>query len=394
MFDNINTWLPGLPSLGGLDFLTGASGHEPMQVQHFVKGQPPHLKSLHAGSESRRLQQGLLLQESAGGLKLFAGLGADMARVERGIKVASATGVSAGSLQSVIQTNEHVHPKEAAQAMLEVLRELQAMDKGSVTRDSTVPCDPLLLYLSGFTSVSPRYCYQLIIDKLKLTWNSRIRILTCAVEIDPSKPASLTPWTLTNYRHWPMVIDENSGIELADASGCPAPFLACFVSPELGKSERGYRMIAVDGAYINRIPNISGDPPSIAMSYTRATKMPREVTEEMPRDWLSLWTPANMFDPRYFERVTQFWTKAAQYWNPIKMAGLYQQWVEINYQICGNHNVQSPIDFHIVLGLDDFAAMNIGASEESMWRMFEHGHQVAERRYQEGFESGQLVLPC
>jgi hypothetical protein len=393
MFDNLNTWLPGLPSLGGLDFLKGASGHEPMQVQHFVKGQPPTTNPYMPEVKVVASNEGFFFKNPAGGLKLFAGLGADLARVERGIKVASATGVSAGSLQSVIQTNDHVHPKEAAQAMLEVLRELQAMDKGSVTRDSTVPCDPLLLYLSGFTSVSPRFCYQLIIDKLKLTWNSRIRILTCAVEIDPSKPGSLTPWTLTNYRHWPMVIDENSGIELADALWMSGAVPGMFVSPELGKSERGYRMIAVDGAYINRIPNISGDPPSIAMSYTRATKMPRELTEDMPRDWLSLWTPANMFDTRYFERVTQFWTKAAQYWNPIKMAGLYQHWVEINYQICGNHNVQSPIDFHIVLGLRDFAAMNIGASEESMWRMFEHGHQTAERRYQEGFESGQLVIP-
>jgi hypothetical protein len=388
MFDNLN-WLPGLQSL---DFLTGASGHEPMQVQHLVKGQSPTANPYKPEVRVVASKDGFRFKNPAGGLKLFAGLGADLARVERGLKVASATGVSAGSLQTVIQTNTHVHPRDAAQALVDVLRELQALDKGSVIRDSTVPCDPLLLYLSGFTSVSPRECYQRIIDKLKLTWNSRIRILTCAVEIDPAKPGSLTPWTLTNYRHWPMVIDENSGIELADALWMSGAVPGMFVSPEL-MPVNGHRVIAVDGAYINRIPNISGDPPSIAMSYTRATKMPRELTEELPQEWRNLCNPLNMFDPRYFERVTQFWTKATQYWTAIKMAGLYQHWIEINYQICGNHNVQSPIDFHIVLGLDDFSAMNVGTSEESMWRMFEHGHQVADRRYTEGFESGQLVIP-
>jgi hypothetical protein len=390
MFDKLN-WLPEFPS--GMDFLSGASGHEPMQLQHFVKGQPPTANPYIPKVKVVASPRGFHFKNSAGGLKLFAGLGADLARIEHGIKVASATGVSAGSLQAVIQANTHVHPREAAQSLIEVLRELQSMDKGEIIRNSIVPCDPLLLYLSGFTSVSPRYCYQRIIDKLKLTWKPEIRILACAVEIDPAKPGSLTPWTLTNNRHWPVVMDENSGLELADALTPSGTVPGMFVSPELGRSERGYRVIAVDGAYINRIPNISGDPPSIAMSYTRATKMPRELTEELPQEWLALWNPMNMFDPSYLDRVTQFWTKSAQYWNPIKIAGLIQHWVEKDYQLCGNHNVQSPIDFHIVLGLDDFAAMNIGASEESMWRMFEHGYQVADRRFKEGFESGELVIP-
>jgi len=213
------------------------------------------------------------------------------------------------------------------------------------------------------------------------------------VEIDPANPGSLTPWTLTNYRHWPVVIDENSGISLAEALHMSGAVPGVFVSPDLGKSDRGYRVIAVDGAFINRIPNVAGDPPSIAMSYTRATKMPRELTEELPAEWVALFNPMNMFDPSYMERVASFWTKAIQYWHPVKQFGLMQQWIEIYFQICGNNNVQMPGDFPIVLGLDDFAALNMGATEKDCWRMFEHGYQVGLKRYSEGLESGELVIP-
>ena len=52
-----------------------------------------------------------------------------------------------------------------------------------------------------------------------------------------------------------------------------------YASPNIGRSDRGYPLIAVDGAFINRIPHIPGDVASIAMSYTRATKMPKTFTD-------------------------------------------------------------------------------------------------------------------
>ena len=125
----------------------------------------------------------------AGGAKIAAGLGASKARRELGIKIDRATGVSAGALQAVIDTNTHVDPEEAASALLELLIMAQK-DLRTLFR-SYVPCDPLQLLLSGFTSLSPEHCFQRLIDRLGLTWNPQIRILSCAVEVDPTDRWSL-----------------------------------------------------------------------------------------------------------------------------------------------------------------------------------------------------------
>jgi hypothetical protein len=392
-------------SLPGLNFLTGPPADvTSIPIHHLVSGHPP--QSLPYSPEVKIVAspEGFDEKCPAGGAKIAAGLGASKARIEKGIKIRRATGVSAGALQAVIDTNTHVDPKVAAQAVYELLQ-MGQKDLNMLAK-SYVPCDPLRLLLSGYTSLSPEACFQQLIDKLGLKWNSRIRILACAVEIDPNKPWSLSPWTLTNYRHWPVVIDETSGIPLARALWMSGAVPGLFVSPELGKSDRGYTVIGVDGAFINRIPHIPGDVPSIGMSYTRATKMPHEWTNlpkewnELQQEWLALFQPTNWFDPaswqratQYCNKVTQYWTKVAQYANPVKQAGLMQQFVEIYFQICGNNNVQMPGDFPIVLGLDDFAALNLGASEEEFWGMFEHGYEVGLHRYTDGLASGQLVIP-
>ena len=393
MFENLwfgnREGFPGLPN-----FLAGASGQAPMPIHHLVAGEAPDAVPYKPEVMIVASNDGFHFKCPAGGQKLYAGLGADKARKELGIKVALSTGASAGSLQAVIQTNDHVDPEEAASVLHELLQELLTLDKGAtMIANSFTPADALQFFLSGFTSVSPKYCYKRIIDRLGLKWNSRVRIVACAVEIDPANPLSLNPYGLTNYRHWPLVITEDSGIPLEAALEMSGLVPGMFTPPYIGKSERGYPVIAVDGAFINRIPNLPGDLPSIAMSYTRATKLPREVTDELPSEWAALWNPLNMFDSKYLERVTSFWKKALRVYNPVAMYGLMQHSIEIHHQICGNSNRQMPGDFPIVLGLDDFAALNLGATDEARVRMFKHGYEEGMRRFKEGLESGQLVIP-
>lgn len=394
MFENFNWFgspegFPRLPS-----FLSGASGQAPMPIHHLVAGEAPDAVPYKLDVKVIASPDGFHFKDPAGGQKLYAGFGADKARRKLGLKVALATGASAGALQAVIQTHDEIDPEDAAKALHELLQELLTLDKGpAMILNSLTPCDALQFFLSGGTAVSPKYCYKRIIDKLGLKWNKRIRIVACAVELDPFNPTSLNPYLLTNYRHWPLVITEESGIPLEEALEMSGLVPGMFTPPYIGKSERGYPVIAVDGAFINRIPNLPGDLPSIALSYTRATALPREVTDELPAEWAAICNPLNMFNPKYFERVSNFWMKAMRYCNPVVMYGLMQHSIEIHHQLAGNNNRQMPGDFHIVLGLDDFAALDLGATDEARARMFQHGYDEGMRRFTEGLESGQLVIP-
>jgi hypothetical protein len=348
--------------------------------------------------------EGFKVKYPAGGSKIVFGLGASQARREAGVKVALATGVSAGGLLAAIDTND-VDPKQAALAIFNLLQLVQK--DLSVLSKSFVGCDPLLLLLSGFTSLSPEYCFQTLIDELGLKWNSKLRIISCAVEVDVSKPWSLTPWTLTNYRHWPIVITEADGIPLARALWYTGAVPGTYVTPRIGTSERGLPLIAVDGAFVNRIPHVPGDGPSIAMSYTRATSMPKDWTDlpnegfNLAQEWLMLFQPVNWFNPASsWERTSDFVKKASDYFrriadysSPSKIYGLMQQVTEIYVQICGNNNVQMPGDFPIVLGMEDFAALNTGISEKQYWAAYDHGLKVGRHRFAEGLAAKELVVP-
>src|ERR1700733_10296190 len=85
-------------SLPGLNFLTGPPvDNMSMPIHHLVSGHPPQTLPYSPEVKIIGSPEGFDEKCPAGGAKIAAGLGASKARIEKGIKIRRATGVSPGA---------------------------------------------------------------------------------------------------------------------------------------------------------------------------------------------------------------------------------------------------------------------------------------------------------
>lgn len=250
----------------------------------------------------------------AGGWNIFHHCGVVSALGANDIGFDEVVGVSAGSLAAAFLTNGFT-PDEMVDAFLKLADERENL--GTLTEAVSL-ADPLALSIGGIYSLKPMF--RRLVKEYGLKPNPQLKIVAC--DIFTNDP----------------VIFEGTDYELSDALAASGSVPGVY--QPVWHFDDGRPKLLIDGAIYHYSPTEFSHGPCIVSKFRPATQPPRE--------WK---TPLD----------------------------LYFHFRELCFPLAGNHRYVDE-EKHLVIetGLPYVAALNNGLSNETLLKMVENGHEIAD----------------
>lgn len=262
----------------------------------------------------------------AGGWNIFHHCGVISALNANDIGFDEVVGVSAGSLAAAFLSNGF-SPEEMVKAFLKLADERE--DLGTLAEAVTLS-DPLAISIGGIYSLKPMF--RRLVKEYGLKPNPSLKIVACDV-----------------FTHEPVIF-QGTDYELSDALAASGSVPGVY-QPVWHYGD-GRPKLLIDGAIYHYSPTEFSQGPCIVSKFRPATQLPREAK-----------TPLD----------------------------LYFHFRELCFPLAGNHRYVDE-EKHLVIetGLPYVAALNNGLSKETMERMVENGHAIADGVIKEARANGRF----